>query len=73
MNQYGIAIALRKVKVKITMINEIDRLNTQQDQDESTDPEKAVREKLNRIANKASKQAVKRQQRYDGKHGIFTK
>jgi hypothetical protein len=55
------------------MTNEIDRLNTRQVQDESTGLKKAVRERLNRIANKAAKQAVKRQQRYDGKHGIFTK
>jgi hypothetical protein len=41
-------------------------------QEDSTDDQKAMQEKLSRIADKSAKRLVNRQQRYDGDQGIFT-
>jgi hypothetical protein len=54
------------------MPNETDR-STTPEQNGSTDAQKAVHERLNRMANKAAEQAEAREQRYDQEHGIFTK
>jgi hypothetical protein len=55
------------------MLNETDSSDTPKLQNDSTDVQKPVQEKLSSIANNAAKQARKRQQRYDGEHGIFTR
>jgi hypothetical protein len=55
------------------MLNDTDSPDTPALEDESTDAQKAVQEKLDRIANKAAKRGVLRQQRFDADHGIFTK
>ena len=55
------------------MTTETDRLDNPILQDESTDDQKALQEKLNRIANKAAKRAVNRQQRNDAKQTIISK
>ena len=56
------------------MVNETDRATgPPKVQEDSTDTQKALREKLSRIANKSAGRVVNRLQRYDGKHGIFTK
>lgn len=55
------------------MSNETDRSDKPNPQDNSADARKAVQEKLDRIADKAAKRGEKREQRYDGEHGIFTK
>jgi hypothetical protein len=56
------------------MLNETDRaLGTPTIQEDSTDAEKALQEKLSRIADRSARRVVNRQQRYDGDHGIFTK
>jgi hypothetical protein len=55
------------------MPNETDRSTTPELQSGSTDAQKAVHERLNRMANKAAEQAEAREQRYDEEHGIFTK
>jgi hypothetical protein len=55
------------------MLNEPDNSDSPKLEDDSTDAQKALQEKLSRIANKAAKRAGNRQQRYDGEHGIFTK
>jgi hypothetical protein len=50
-----------------------DRSDTSKLQPNSTDAQKAVQEKLDRIADKAAKRGEKREQRYDEEHGIFTR
>lgn len=56
------------------MLNETDRAaGTPELQEDSTDAQKALQEKLSRIANKSVRRMVNRQQRYDGEHGIFIK
>ena len=55
------------------MANETDNLDKPTTHDDSAEFEKKVQETLNRIANKASKRAGTRQQRYDQEHGISTK
>jgi hypothetical protein len=41
-------------------------------QEDSTEAQKVLQEKLSRIADKSAKRIVNRQQRYDGDQGIFT-
>jgi hypothetical protein len=55
------------------MPDETDKLAIPEPGDDSSDSPKAVQEKLEHLAEKAAKRARKRQQRYDGEHGIFTK
>jgi hypothetical protein len=56
------------------MVNETDRAATPPKvQRDSTDAQKALREKLSRIANRSARRVVNRLQRYDGKRSIFTK
>ena len=56
------------------MLNETDRAaGTPKLQENPTDAQKALQEKLSRIANKSARRLVSRLQRYDGEHGIFTK
>jgi hypothetical protein len=55
------------------MPNETDQSATPEPRDGSSDSQKAVQEKLERVAEKAARRAGKRQQRYDGEHSIFTK
>ena len=56
------------------MVNETDRAASPPKlQEDSTDAQKALREKLSRIANRSARRVVNRLQRYDGKRGIFTK
>jgi hypothetical protein len=55
------------------MLNDTDSPDTPALEDESTDAQKDVREKLNRIANKAAKRGIIRQQSHDAEHGIFTR
>lgn len=56
------------------MVNETDRAaGPAKVQEDSTDAEKALREKLSRIANRSARRVVNRVQRHDGQHGIFTK
>jgi hypothetical protein len=69
----GTAIAFYWFKERITMPDETDRSAIPEPRDDSSDSQKAVQEKLEHIAEKAAKRAGKRQQRYDGEHGIFTK
>jgi hypothetical protein len=54
------------------MLNETDR-STPEPHNDSTEAQKKAHERLNRIANKAAKQAEEEEQRYDEEHGIFTK
>jgi hypothetical protein len=68
----GIAIAPGQCQEEITMLNE-DRSNTPELHNNSTEAQKTVHERLNRIANKAAEQAEDTEQRYDEEHGIFTK
>jgi hypothetical protein len=42
-------------------------------QQDSTDTQTALQERLTLIANKSARRVLNRQQRYDGEHGIFTK
>jgi hypothetical protein len=56
------------------MLNETDgAADATKFQEDSTDAQKALQEKLNRIANNSARRVVNRQQRYDGEHGLFTK
>ena len=55
------------------MLNEPETSDSPKLQDDSTDAQKVLQEKLSRIANKAARRAGNREQRYDGEHGIFTK
>jgi hypothetical protein len=55
------------------MLTKAESLAIQQLRDDSADPQKALQNKLDRIANNAAKRAGDRQQSYDGDHGIFTK
>jgi hypothetical protein len=70
---FGIAIAFSLFKEGSKMANETDSSDTPKLQDDSTDVQKSVQEKLSRIANKAAKRAAIRQQHYDAEHGIFTR
>ncbi len=54
------------------MVNETDQAEgPPKVQEDSTDAQKALREKLSRIANKSARRVVNRLQRYE--HSIFTK
>lgn len=55
------------------MPDETDKSVTPEARDDSSDSQKAVQEKVERVAKKAAIRAGKRQQHYDGEHGIFTK
>ena len=55
------------------MLNDTDSPDVPALEDESTDAQRAVQEKLNRIANKAAKRGAIRQQGYDAEHGILTR
>jgi hypothetical protein len=55
------------------MPNKTDSPDTPKLQEDSADAQKAVQEKLDRIADKAAKRGEKREQRYDEEHGIFTR
>lgn len=55
------------------MSNEIDNPELPKLEDNSTDAQRAVQEKLQHIAKKAASRAGNRLQRYDEEHGIFTK
>ena len=56
------------------MLNETDRAaGTPEIQEGSTDAQKALQEKLSRIADRSARRGLNRQQRYDGEHDIFTK
>ena len=56
------------------MVNETDRAaSPPKVQEGSVDAQKALREKLSRIANRSARRVVNRLQRYDGQCGIFTK
>lgn len=55
------------------MPEETDRSAIPELRDDSSDNQKTVEEKLDRIAEKAARRAGNREQRYDGEHGIFTK
>jgi hypothetical protein len=70
---FGNTIAFRCLKERITMPNKTDSPDTQKLQEDSADAQKAVQEKLDRIADKAAKRGEKREQRYDEEHGIFTR
>ncbi len=55
------------------MANENDRSDKRELEDNSVDAQKAVQEKIERIAEEAASRGGNRQKRYDGEHGIFTK
>lgn len=55
------------------MPDQTDNSATPEARDDSSDSQKAVQEKVERVAKKAAIRAGKRQQHYDGEHGIFTK
>jgi hypothetical protein len=56
------------------MVNETDRAaSPPKVQEDSIDAQKALREKLSRIANRSARRVMIRLQRYDGERGIFTK
>jgi hypothetical protein len=55
------------------MPNETDGVGAAMLQDVSTDAQRAVQEKLKRIANRAAKRAGETELRYDGEYGVFTK
>jgi hypothetical protein len=60
------------VKEKI-MSNQANNPDTPKQQDESSAYKTTKETKLDRIAHEAASRAVKRQQRYDKEHTIFTK
>jgi hypothetical protein len=55
------------------MLNETNGPEETELQDGPTDPQETLREKLDRIANKAAARATNREKRYDKEHGIFTR
>jgi hypothetical protein len=55
------------------MLNETNTPDTPREQDDSNTVETPKQPKLDSIANAVAKRAVKRQQRYDRDHNIFTK
>jgi hypothetical protein len=61
------------IKEEIVMPNEADNSNTPKTQDDNTEFQQSVQEKLSRIAKRAAKRAGTTEQRYDEEHGIFTK
>lgn len=69
----GTVIAINWFKETITMPDETDKSVTPEARDDSSDSQKAVQEKVERVAKKAAIRAGTRQQHYDGEHGIFTK
>ncbi|HEY4049262.1 MAG TPA: hypothetical protein VGM27_20570 [Acidobacteriaceae bacterium] len=55
------------------MSNEINNPDTADQQADSGAPKTTKETKVDRIANEVASRAVKRQQRYDKEHNIFTK
>jgi hypothetical protein len=55
------------------MSSENNRPDTQNQQDNSTAPDTAERQRISRLANDLAKRAKERQLRYDDGHNIFTK
>jgi hypothetical protein len=55
------------------MRNETENPDTSRQQDDSKTTKTREETTVNRIAKKAARQGVQRQQRYDREHNIFTK